>query len=163
MYTVRPWVRNGVFKAGLPTLPITPKSSISNLNSDFASSILPSTIRLIESRSTPDSLKPPNMSRSESFPLSRDSQISAPRPTPTPTSSTPERHTPRAALFGPREREEDKASPKTPSTVRPRGNTIPTPTSRAQTPERDTDSVLSFTPSTSSKHIASWFSGLLGR
>ncbi|KAF1921832.1 hypothetical protein BDU57DRAFT_535434 [Ampelomyces quisqualis] len=49
--------------------------------------------------------------------------------------------------------------------TRPRGHSVPVP----QTPEKDADadtdrdSVASFTPSISSKHLANWFSGLLGR
>ncbi|KAH7094476.1 actin interacting protein 3-domain-containing protein [Paraphoma chrysanthemicola] len=60
-------------------------------------------------------------------------------------------------------RSKDKSSTRTTPT-RPRGKTIPADR-LTNTPERegDTDSVLSFTPSVSSKHLANWFSGLLGR
>jgi hypothetical protein len=54
-----------------------------------------------------------------------------------------------------------RASNKTTPT-RPRGKTVP----ETRTPDRDKDadtaSVVSFTPSVSSKHLANWFSGLLG-
>ncbi|KAF2801173.1 AIP3-domain-containing protein [Melanomma pulvis-pyrius CBS 109.77] len=163
-YTVRPWVKNGIFKAGMPRIPVSPDSSIGTSNSDFAST-LPSTlssttIRIVDSTHTPNSLQIPDILRSESMPLSRDSKT--PTSMSAPGTISPERCTPNAVLFGPRDREKDGETPRTPPTVRPRGITIPMG-SRAQTPERDTDSVLSFTPSTSSKHITSWFSGLLGR
>ncbi|KAH4119548.1 hypothetical protein HBI40_052730 [Parastagonospora nodorum] len=59
-----------------------------------------------------------------------------------------------------RSRVGDSSSDSTPT--RPRANTYD-----PHTPERkrdtDADSVVSFTPSTSSKRLANWVSGLLGR
>jgi hypothetical protein len=63
-------------------------------------------------------------------------------------------------------RSKDKMSALTTPT-RLRGKTVPADC-KPQTParererDRDADSVISFTPSISSKHLANWFSGLLG-
>jgi hypothetical protein len=65
-------------------------------------------------------------------------------------------------FYAPRDK---NSTPKTPPLMgRARGKTVPLlSTPSPKTPDRDSESVLSFTPSTSSKQFANWFSGLLGR
>ena len=150
-YTVRPWV-----KVGLPQIPMpfSHTSSLSSSNADFLPPRTESSIRVVNRTETTERKK-----------------RSSPRGSLTPTpslqksasmSSTSDRRTPRS-LFSAREK--DQPSPRTPPSGRPRGKTIPSASTESgiRTPERNTDSALSMTPSTSSKHIASWLSGLLGR
>ncbi|KAF2471642.1 AIP3-domain-containing protein [Lindgomyces ingoldianus] len=154
-YSVRPWVR-----VGIPPLPISPVPSLVDISpNDLSQSAPSSTIRLVEPTPAPESPTPlQNPTYMSGTPTSE--ATSPPTAKPTSTTIVPERRTPRSSFFGPRDK--DKASPKTPPTVRPRGKTVPMAV--PSTPERaDTASLHSFTPSTSSKHISSWFSGLLGR
>jgi hypothetical protein len=109
------------------------------------------TIRVVEGTIDP---KPPNLSSSSqassTTTLTKDT-------TPTPTLA---RRTVKSLSF----RSKDKMSAHTTPTHL-RGKTVPTDC-KPQTPERerdrDADSVISFTPSMSNKHLANWFSGLLG-
>lgn len=160
-YTVRPWVR-----AGLPlAMPVTSSSGLSSpVMTDGTDGRMP-TIRLVDSLFMGE-LQSIDGSRPNSAPPTRD--------TPTPISTpalkslrpsfeqdTTGRGTHQSVLFGPRNKKQ--ASPQTPPIGRVRGMTVPLMSSSPATPERNSDSALSFTPSTSSKHIAHWFSGLLGR
>ena len=159
-YTIRPWVKTGLSLHDLssPILTDPPKERPS------------STIRLVDASNCLDSDSPP-APRPSFTPSTQDTptpcapaQVSMSTSTPRSDSNqdTPERRTPRAVLFGPRDK--NSSNPRTPSTGRPRGKTVPMVGTSPKTPEnRRTDSALSWTPSTSSKHLTSWFSGLLGR
>jgi hypothetical protein len=74
-------------------------------------------------------------------------------PTPTPPSRTL-----KSLSF----RNKDKMSSVLTTPTRLRGKTVPVPYTRERERDCDAESIISFTPSMSSKHIASWFSGLLG-
>jgi hypothetical protein len=105
-----------------------------------------------------------SMDTALSTPLTRDDSSSTLIHKPSRASSR--EHTPFCRPKSSRSfRGKDKSSPRTLPT-RPRGKTLPAELN-AHTPDRDrdrdNDSVLSFTPSVSSKHLANWFSGLLGR
>jgi hypothetical protein len=143
-------------------------SNLGSAHSDVSRLAPSPTIRVI--RPTKSKPSGPDSSPELVDPPSSSSKGSR-TPTLTPTlaksasmSRTPGKRTPRS-LFSSRDR--DKFSPHTPSCSRPRGKTVPAYTSelgfKSKTPEKDSDSVLSLTPSSSSRHIASWFSGLLGR
>jgi hypothetical protein len=104
------------------------------------------TIRVIQGTLDPKS----KLSSSETS-ITRD-----PSPTPTPPSRT---------FKSLSVRSKEKMSSVLTTPTRLRGKTLPADC-KPHTPEsekdRDTDSVISFTPSMSSKHVANWFSGLLG-
>lgn len=166
-FTVRPWVKTGLSLHGLPSpvLADAPKEKPSV------------TIRLVGSHSrldadTPHSSRPGSAPSTRSTPtLSAHPHVSASHPDPMQDRLTPERRTPRAELFRPRDetwnqnQNQTHSSPQTPSMGRARGKTVPLLRGSPRTPESGgrADSALSWTPSTSSKHLASWFSGLLGR
>jgi hypothetical protein len=59
-------------------------------------------------------------------------------------------------------RSKDKMSSVLTTPTRLRGKTVPAPHTPERERDRDADSIISFTPSMSSKHLANWFSGLLG-
>ncbi|KAF2872383.1 hypothetical protein BDV95DRAFT_382373 [Massariosphaeria phaeospora] len=160
-YTVRPWVRTGLSL----TMPVLGSSGLLStpISTDATAVTRSSTIRLVGTTPATESLRSMQTPNHSSSTLARDT----PTPKaasrfnhPSPTLDPPEQ--PRAAKLNTLSMR-DKPSPKTPPNARPRGKTVPLAGSKTHTPERDTDSVLSFTPSTSSKHIANWFSGLLGR
>jgi hypothetical protein len=159
-YTVRPWVRAGPAFA----IPVMSASGFPTpMMTDRTDSRL-STIRLVEPTCGTQFCQRMDRSRLSSASSTRDT------PTPTHTlessrpssfSDTQERRTSRSALFGPRDK--TLPSPKSSLTSRARGMTVPIVSSSPSTPERRSERALSITPSTSSKHIVNWFSGLLGR
>jgi hypothetical protein len=59
-------------------------------------------------------------------------------------------------------RSKDKMSSVVTTPTRLRGKTVPALHSHEREKDGDPDSIISFTPSMSSKHLANWFSGLLG-
>lgn len=161
-YTVRPWVTSGLFLHGLPSpvLVDTPKKESSL------------TIRLVDSQTRPESDSPETSRPSTApsipgiptpSPCSPVESIHTSRPSSKQDGGTPEQRTPRSVLFGPRDK--NQSSPHTPTpTARARGKTFPLLGSSPRTPENGrSDSALSWTPSSSSKHLTTWFSGLLGR
>lgn len=164
-YTIRPWVKTGLSFHGLPSPVLADPSSKekaiptirrvispASLDSDSPHTSKPASAPTTQDTSTPTPSARPQESAFPSFSCSSSQQ------------ATPERRTPRAVLFGPRDK--NHSSPQTPSTGRPRGKTVPLVGSSPKTPEHvgaRTDSAMSWTPSTSSRHLTSWFSGLLGR
>ena len=167
-YTIRPWV-----KTGLPlALPCTNASDSRLLNNgrDAHSRVQPNeapldkiSVNIIRSA---DPCTQPDFDNHESHRQSPSPLRDAFTPPtlhssrPSPREGTPITHWSRTALFGPRDK---TLSPKTPPTIHIRGKTVPTTTPSPRTLERSSDSAVSFTPITSSRHIANWFSGLLGR
>ena len=162
MCTIRPWVKNGLSLHGLPSpvLTDTPKEKPSP------------TIRLVDSETslhTPGTSKPSSTSSTPAAPLVSTPTLTTTTKTSHPISkhdkSTPEHRSSRVTLFGPRDK--NYGSPHvTPPTGRARGKTVPFlgNSNSPKTPDSTrTDSALSWTPSTSSKHLTNWISGLLGR
>lgn len=158
-YTVRPWV-----KVGLPPMSFSPSSSLTGSNPEFGCPKASSTFNVISRTSTPESRKstatPTLLSRETVTPVSSLHKSAS-------VGSWPEKRTPKS-FFGSSRDKEKIGAPRTPPLGRARGKSVPLPASevnsRTQTPERNSDSALSMTPSTSSsKQIANWFSGLLGR
>jgi hypothetical protein len=165
-YTIRPWVRNG-----LSVLPIL--GNASNIAAPAittpSTAVFGATIRVVESSLDSGSIYSSRgfeTLRGRKSPAPSDRDASTPTPTlngvpsdrdaPTPTLTGRLSRTPKSLSFGGR----GKTTP-----PRHRGMTVPADW-RPRTPERrdtDRDSVVSFTPSISSKHLANWFSGLLGR
>jgi hypothetical protein len=146
-YTVRPWV-----KAGLPPLQIFADASNGGAPSVSASSAatgsaVGATVRVAESDLALESPNPATVNEARNMP--------------TPTLVGRLNRTPLSMSFRSRDISSSRTTP-----TRPRGKTVPLDYKR-NTPEhekdQDADSVLSFTPSVSSKHLANWFSGLLGR
>jgi hypothetical protein len=150
LYTVRPWVGTGPGPIQVLANASNPVAPLPNKLPAAIHLPLGATIRVVQNTCSPESLKRSSSGNASSTTMgTRDT-------TPTPTLAS--RTTRKSLSF----RGIDKPSIHTTPT-RARGNTVPV----ARTPERerdgDADSVISFTPSMSSKHLANWFSGLLGR
>lgn len=155
-YTVRPWV-----KTGHPAMPILANSSntVAPAITTSSTAVVGATIRVVDSSLdsassiySSNGIEPPPPATDTPATSASD------RDTPTPTVAGRHSRTPKSLSF----RSKDRSI-----SSRPRGMTVPTD-GKSHTPERptrdsDRDSVLSFTPSMSSKHLANWFSGLLGR
>jgi len=147
-YTIRPWV-----KTGHPAMPIL--ANASNIVAPAITTPATATIRVVDG-----SLDTGSIYSSQGI-EPRDEPVLQDRDTPTPTFTGRHSRAHKSLSF----RGKDKGTPS-----RSRGMTEPADY-KPHTPERqrmrdrdsDRDSVVSFTPSMSSKHLANWFSGLLGR
>lgn len=158
-YTVRPWVRT--------SLPLAYPSSCSSglstpILSDLSSEKNASTTRLVDSIPILDLISTYESGRPASTPASSNT-LTPPLPRTCPQSRLRLPSSNHRSPESLSRRDANHASPKTTPTVRARGKTVPMISSRPHTPERHTDSALGYTPGSSSKHIASWLSGLLGR
>jgi hypothetical protein len=141
-YTVRPWV-----KVGLPPMQTSSNASkadgptLTCSSTEIMHNHCGATIRVVEGTITSVASNGGVLTR-------RDA-----------SNTTVASHTAKSLSF----RNKDKTTP-----TRPRGKTVPAD-HKPLTPERererdgDRDSVISFTPSVSSRHLANWFSGLLGK
>jgi hypothetical protein len=170
-FTVRPWVKTGLSLHGLPSPvlagPAKEKESTTIrlvdspicLAFDSPHTSRPSPAPSSQCTLTPSA--PPHISTRTLAPSSRLDSMQ----------NIPECRTRSAVLFGSRDKNQipNQSSPRTPSTGRARGKTVPLLGGSPRTPESGTtaggraDSALSWTPSSSSKNLAGWFSGLLGR
>jgi hypothetical protein len=146
LYTVRPWVETGLGPIQVFANASNPLAPTSTQPPTAKHNPLGATIRVVERTCTPESTKRSSSGNASSTTLvTKDT-------TPTPTTAT---HLARKSLSF---RSVDKTTP-----TRARGNTVPVARTPDPERDRDADSVMSFTPSTSSRHLANWFSGLLGR
>jgi hypothetical protein len=154
-YTIRPWV-----KTGHPAMPILANAAntVAPAITTPSTAVSGATIRVVDSSLDSASIY---SSYGIEAPAPRDAPTSSDRDTPTPTLTGRHSRTPKSLSF----RGKDRSTPS-----RSRGMTVPADR-KQHTPERqrtkdresDRDSIASFTPSMSSKHLANWFSGLLGR